>query len=166
MNALQGFPAGRFGFMMGDAMEEQLKFLEMLREIKEIGRAQQNKMSREEISRYLGENQLSGEKLEAVYQYLGENGIKVEGFEYIPAQKDTLEEKDERDFSDGNTGQKPVSRASKNLQRYERELAEIPGKLEQEEGMVVSFLMGEDGLKNTLIEMRLARVVELARILV
>lgn len=145
-------------------MDNQGKLLEMLQEIKEIARAQQNKMTKEEIGRYLGEDSLSREQMQAVYQYLGENGISVEGYEYIPVNQEEETDKGEEvseSVSPGNGGTGRV--AEENLRRYQQELSRISGKLEQEETLILSYLKGEDELKNTLIEMRLGKVIELAK---
>jgi len=156
---------------MRSGMEDQGKFLEMLQEIKEIAAAQQNKMTREEVGRYLGNGSLSEEQMRAVYQYLGENGIAVEGYQYIPVAEEPLEEGSSTDIQkrDGVSGRalagtqgKTVTKAKENLRMYEREISEIAGKLEQEEERIVSFLRGEDSLRDSLVEMRLAKVVELA----
>lgn len=134
-------------------MENQGKFLEMLQEMKEIAAAQNNRMTREEIARYLGGSALSQEQMQAVYQYLGENGIAVEGYRYIPAAKE---------HSSGEDAGQAVTRGQENLRIYQREISGIARDLEEEEDMIVSFLRGEDALRDSLIEMRLARVVELS----
>lgn len=131
----------------------------MLREMKQIAAAQQNKMTREEINRYLGEQLLSREQLRAVYQYLGENGITVEGYEYIPP---TEEPPPEEDGGDPQGKREPGGRAQENLRRYREELSQISGKLEEEEPLIISWLKGEQALKNRIIELRLKRVLELA----
>lgn len=105
-------------------MENQEKFLEMLQEIREIAAAQQNKMTKEEIARYLGVDSLSEEQMQAVYRYLGESGITVEGYQSVSVVREPLE---------------------------------------QEEDMIVSFLRGEDSVRDSLVEMRLAKVAELAK---
>lgn len=158
-------------------MDNQGKFLEMLQEMKEIAAAQQNKMTREEIARYLAGSSLSEEQMRAVYQYLGENGIAVEGYQYISMAEETSqknnagqmcgnEEAGEKSAGkacgkDG-TQERDATRGQENLRMYQQELSGIVGDLDQEEDMIVSFLKGEDGLRDSLIEMRLARVVELS----
>ena len=56
----------------------------------------------------------------------------------------------------------PGSRARENLQRYREELSGISGKPEEEESLIISWLKGENALKNRIIELRLQRVLELA----
>lgn len=144
-------------------MENQGKFLEMLQEMKEIAAAQDNRMTREEIARYLGDSALSQEQMRAVYQYLGENGIAVEGYQYIPATEEHSpgENAGQASENEGVQGQ-AVARGQENLRIYQREISEIAGDLDEEEDMIVPFLRGEDALRDSLIEMRLARVVELS----
>lgn len=69
-------------------MIEQGKFLEMLKEIMEIAKVQNNRISKDELAKLLGEVELSEEQLQAVYAYLAENRIEVEGFVYIPPKKE------------------------------------------------------------------------------
>lgn len=146
-------------------MDNQGKLLEMLQEIKDIAKAQQNKMTKEEIGRYLGEDSLSQEQMQAVYQYLGENGITVDGYEYIPVNKEEQETDKGKEVSEAEApGKAGTGRvAEENLRRYQQELSQITGNLEQEEDLILSYLKGEDELKNSLIEMRLAKVIELAK---
>ena len=159
-------------------MENQGKFLEMLQEIKGIAASQQNRMTKEEIARYLGGDALSEEQMGAVYQYLGEHGIAVEGYQYIPVEEEPSSEDSarqefvpdgakenlaERASGKGGAQGRPATRGQENLRIYQREISGIAGDLEQEEDLIVSFLKGEDALRDSLIEMRLARVVELAR---
>ena len=171
-------------------MEDQGKFLEMLQEIREIASAQQNRMTKEEIAGYLAGSALSQEQMRAVYQYLGEHGIAVEGYQYIPvaeerspgeavlqaserdaAPKATLQASGRGDATkaarhasgrDG-TGERAATRGQENLRLYRQEISGIAGDLDQEEEKIISFLRGEDFLRDSLIEMRLARVVELSK---
>lgn len=138
-------------------MENQGRLLEMLQEMKEIAASQQNKLTREEINRYLGGQLLSEEQFQAVYQYLGENGIAVEGYKYTPAPEEPSLDKGSED-----SRREPGSRARENLQRYREELSGISGNPEEEEPLIISWLKGEDSLKNRIIELSLGRVLELA----
>ena len=158
-------------------MEDQGKFLEMLQEIREIASAQQNRMTKEEIAGYLAGSDLSQEQMRAVYQYLGEHGISVEGYQYIPVAEErspgeAVLQASERDAApkaarhasgrDG-VGERAATRGQENLRLYRQEISGIAGDLDQEEEKIVSFLRGEDSLRDSLIEMRLARVVELSK---
>lgn len=65
-------------------MEEQEKFLEIVDELRGIARSQENRLSKEEIRRYLDGMGLSEQQFMAVYQYLGANRVEVEGYRYVP----------------------------------------------------------------------------------
>ena len=58
---------------MVTGMENQDRFLEMLREMVEIAHAQQDRLTKEEIGKYLNGQELTEKNLQAVYHYLGEN---------------------------------------------------------------------------------------------
>lgn len=69
-------------------MTDKGKFLEMLKEIMEVASVQNNRISKEELAKMLGEVELSDEQYQAVYAYLAENRIEVEGYIYIPPKKE------------------------------------------------------------------------------
>ena len=87
-------------------MEDQGRFLEMLQEIKDIAAAQDNKMTMDEIKRYLGDMQLEGDRLEAVYHYLGASGINIQGYRYAPtAEELAARQSINQGFHDENASQ-------------------------------------------------------------
>lgn len=159
-------------------MENQSKFLEMLQEIKEIAGSQQNRLTKEEIRKYLGEEGLSEEKMQAVYHYLGENHITVEGYEFVPDKQ--MELKKETGQKNQNAASKKAGKATgsrsesskmvdlkenrreTNMKLYRMEIAKFHRRLEEEEEMILSFLQGDDSIKSAIIENYLQRVVELA----
>lgn len=159
-------------------MENQSKFLEMLQEIKEIAGSQQNRLTKEEIRKYLGEEGLSEEKMQAVYHYLGENHITVEGYEFVPDKQ--MELKKEIGQKNQNAASKKAGKATgsrsesskmvdlkenrreTNMKLYRMEIAKFHRRLEEEEEMILSFLQGDDSIKSAIIENYLQRVVELA----
>ncbi len=59
---------------------DQNKLLECIEEIKAIAQSQQNRMTKEEVHRYLSDMELKEEQFDAVYQYLVTNGITITGF--------------------------------------------------------------------------------------
>lgn len=120
-------------------MENQDRFLELLADIKEIAKAQDGRMAKQEIQNYLSDMQMSEKQWEAVYQYLEANGIRVEGYS------------------------SKTNRAARNRYLYQMELQEIP--LEQMEILhrqMDGFLQGEAGMRELIIEGRLHQVVEIA----
>lgn len=161
-------------------MEDQAKFLEMLQEIKAIASSQQNRLTKEEIKKYLSGEELSEEKLQAVYHYLGENHITVEGYEFVPDKPIPQERMAAGGKSAGKSASKGVnaagdrsannnkkvsakgSRREANMKLYRREIAQFSGGLEGEDKMIVAFLQGDDSFRDTIIERYLQRVVELA----
>ncbi|MCI8380102.1 MAG: hypothetical protein HFH72_16625 [Lachnospiraceae bacterium] len=148
-------------------MENQGKFLEILQEIKEIAGSQQNYLTKDEIKSYIGDEGLSEEKMQAVYHYLGENHITVEGYEFVP-DKQTVSGKDMQKKQGTGGSQKRAAdgvkdkRREANMRAYRMEIAKFPGKLEEKEDMVLSFLNGDDSLRGAIIENYLQRVIQLA----
>lgn len=157
-------------------MEDQGKFLEMLQGIKEIAASQQNRLTQEEIKKYLGEESLSEEKMKAVYQYLGESGITVEGYRFIPVQAVSEEENENQEDSGETsvterkdnsenkekTSDDSVSRSEANMQIYREELHQVSGQKEEDEENILAFLQGDQSKRDTVIYMGLNRVIELA----
>ena len=161
-------------------MENQSKLLEMLQEIKTIAAAQQNKLTKEEVKKYLGDEELSEDKLQAVYQYLGENNITVEGYTFVPVAEKNTDSADTEKAKTGSKSSKGLKKPAKNaasenteekapakesrrdvnMRLYRQEIAKYAGKLKEEQ--VLRFLKGEDSLKNTIIEGYLEKVIELA----
>lgn len=153
-------------------MESQDKFLEMLQEIKGIAASQQNRLTKEEIRKYLGEDTLSEDKMEAVYHYLGENHIVVEGYDFvpdIPVPKKPAETKPIK--KNTAQGKKPASaksttaresRREANMRLYRQEVARLTEGTQQLERAVLGFLQGNDLARETIIENYLHKVVELA----
>jgi len=150
-------------------MEDQGKFLEMLQEVTEIAKAQQNKITKAEVKKYLGETGLSEEQMQAVYHYLGENHIAVEGYLFVPDKKQEQigwPEKlgqPEKMKSKAQGKAKKETRREANLRQYQDELAMLSGDLENEEQMILAFLHGDVLLKDKLAEKYLKKVVELAK---
>lgn len=156
-------------------MEEQSRFLEMLQGIKEIAEAQQNVLTKEEIKKYLGEEELSEKQMDAVYHYLGENHIKVEGYTYIPVkteEKKAVKGNAGRKKSSGvvkmagkekKTGSAPKeSRREANMRLYRQEIARVTDNLEEAEEVILAFLHGDLSVKDTIIEKYLKKVTEIA----
>ena len=123
-------------------MIEQGKFLEMLREIMEVARVQNNRISKDELSRLLGEVSLSEEQFESVYAYLAENKIEVEGFVYIPPKKEVEIPEEE----------KVTKEDSIYLKMYKEELQEVEHLTKEEkEALLRELTAGEESNKQRLI---------------
>ncbi|MCH5268252.1 MAG: hypothetical protein J1E62_07915 [Lachnospiraceae bacterium] len=158
-------------------MDDQAKFLESLEEIKNIAKTQGGILSKEEIRTYLGDMDLSEEKMQAVYQYLGAHRIKVEGYQYKPdpemlrAMAQTQAEKTvdgeaytEERSSASMTGSRVASgRPAQNSRLYRKEVT----ALQQDSPLVsdediLAFLKGRSDLRNRMIESRLEYVIKLS----
>lgn len=123
-------------------MIEQGKFLEMLKEIMEVARVQNSRISKDELSRLLGEVLLSEEQFESVYAYLAENKIEVEGFIYVPPKKEAVIPEEE----------KVTKEDSIYLKMYKEELQEIEYLTKEEkEELLRELAAGEETNKQRLI---------------
>lgn len=157
-------------------MEEQSKFLEMLEDMKEIARAQDNQLTREEIKDYLGDMELSEEQWQAVYHYLGACRIRVPGYEYVAEDVDrniagsslakSSSGKQNRKKESSHSGGKKSSAKtgkSKIQMRYQQDLQNLPSDRQnvplQE---IESYLKGDQQYRDQIIESRLYQVVEIA----
>ena len=69
---------------------EQGQFIELLSDLVKIGEAQDNRLTKEEISRYFADLDLAEEQMELLYQYLAANKILVEGA-VMPARQEESE---------------------------------------------------------------------------
>ena len=68
---------------------EQGQFIELLSDLVKIGEAQDNRLTKEEISRYFADLDLAEEQMELLYQYLAANKILVEGA-VMPARQEAV----------------------------------------------------------------------------
>ncbi len=160
----------------GGYMEEQSKFLEMLEDMKEIARAQDNQLTREEIKDYLGDMELSEEQWQAVYHYLGACRIRVPGYEYVAEDVDrdkaggslakSSSGKQKRKKESSHSGGKKSSAKtgkSKIQMRYQQDLQSLPPDRQnvplQE---IENYLKGDQQYRDQIIESRLYQVVEIA----
>ncbi len=157
-------------------MEEQSKFLETLQEIRAIANSQGNRLTKEEIRKYLGEDGLSEEKMQAVYHYLGENHITVEGYHFVPDKQSKGGQKISGKVSDRNSKKEGLGKADAkgksdlekgnrreaNMRLYRMEIAKFHGRLEEAEDTILGFLKGDDSVRGVIIENYLQKVVELA----
>ncbi len=152
-------------------MLDQGKLIEMMQEIRMIAGSQNNHMTQEEISKYLGE-ELSAEQYRAVYQYLGEHGVKVEGYQYVPIQEETKRLQDlepvEKTVKIKNPKKKSSGRKNgqnstgKSREHYFYELRKIEGNLKEEQALILEYVSGAFHHKEQIAKLYLNRVVELA----
>ena len=146
------------GMVIG--MENQDRFLGLLREMVEIAHAQQDRLTKEEIRKYLDGQELTEKNMQAVYHYLGENRIVVEGYDFVPESATRAAghmDKKEKMAAGRET------RREANMRLYHQEVERLSGDLGKEEAMLLSFLKGDFSLKNVIIEKYLHKVVEFAQ---
>ncbi len=146
------------GMVIG--MENQDRFLGLLREMVEIAHAQQDRLTKEEIRKYLDGQELTEKNMQAVYHYLGENRIVVEGYDFVPEPATRAAghmDKKEKMAAGRET------RREANMRLYHQEVERLSGDLGKEEAMLLSFLKGDFSLKNVIIEKYLHKVVEFAQ---
>lgn len=144
-------------------MKNQEKLLEMLQEIIEVAGAQQNKLTRDEVKKYLGEENLSVDKLQAIYRYLGENNIQVEGYDFVPADKEEKVQAVSKNKQDEKKTTEKISRSEENMKLYQQEIAQVSCDLVKEEDLILSFLHGNGTVKNQIVEKYLQNVVEITK---
>lgn len=146
------------GMVIG--MENQDRFLGLLREMVEIAHAQQDRLTKEEIRKYLDGQELTEKNMQAVYHYLGEKRIVVEGYDFVPEPATRAAghmDKKEKMAAGRET------RREANMRLYHQEVERLSGDLGKEEAMLLSFLKGDFSLKNVIIEKYLHKVVEFAQ---
>lgn len=129
-------------------MVEQERFLEILNEIKNIAALQNNTLSKEEIIRYLGDIRPGSDKMDAVYKYFSAYGIKITDYEEASGVTETSIAEDRVLF---------------NRKLYRQEVEKLGVKESKETDSVIKgFLMGDDTLRDRLVESKLAHVIKLA----
>lgn len=146
------------GMVIG--MENQDRFLSLLREMVEIAHAQQDRLTKEEIRKYLDGQELTEKNMQAVYHYLGENRIVVEGYDFVP--EPATRAAGHMDKKEKMAAGKETRREA-NMRLYHQEVERLSGDLGKEEAMLLSFLKGDFSLKNVIIEKYLHKVVEFAQ---
>ncbi|MFA9462838.1 MAG: sigma factor [Velocimicrobium sp.] len=132
-------------------MLDRTKFLEMLRDLKDIAATQGNALTQKEMKEYFNEMDLSEEHYQHIYNYLAENQIEIDGFE---GKKVVEVEKDE-----------PMSEAdSIYLKMYLKELRMLDKLTKEEESLLLQEVkMEKPGAKERFIHDWLPKVVRIAR---
>lgn len=118
-------------------MGEQEQFLEILNEIKDIAALQDNKLTKEEIKKYLSDIKLSDDKIDAICHYLNSVGIKI----------CDMQESTKPNITDSDT-------ALINRKLYMQD--------EETNSIIKDLLMGDISAKNKLAKSKLNHVIKLA----
>lgn len=136
-------------------MLDKNKFMEMLVAITEVAKAQENRITKEEIQNYFEGMNIEESQYQHIYQYLGENGVQIPGFVHKEYPK--TEENDE--INETTKEKHPIA-----LSIYMKELEEISGLSKGERTSLFLALRNKDEqAKGKLIEGYLPVVVEIAR---
>lgn len=163
--------SGRMFDRNGGFMKDQNKFLETLEEIKTIAAAQQNKMTKDEIIRYLSDMELEESKLEAVYHYLAAAGVSVEGYRFVPdkidkkvmaGREDSDTDNAQEEEKESSDAEKTATRAENNRRMYRSEVERIVVSDAAIREDIDNFIRGDNGAKDRIIESKLSYVMELA----
>ena len=149
-------------------MKDQNKFLETLEEIKTIAAAQQNKMTKDEIIRYLSDMELEESKLEAVYHYLAAAGVSVEGYRFVPdkidkkvmaGREDSDTDNAKEEEKESSDAEKTATRAENNRRMYRSEVERIVVSDAAVREDIDNFIRGDNGAKDRIIESKLSYVM-------
>lgn len=160
-------------------MEEQSKFLELLEDLKEIARAQNNFLTKEEMKRYLGDMEMSEKQWNAVCQYLGAYQIQIQGYEYVPDpiseskgdhsangvfHQTAAEDVEHPQNSHSRKTRSSAGMGSSKIQKhYRRDLQNLPSDRQNVPIQAISsFLSGDFRHREQIIESRLCQVMEIA----
>lgn len=125
--------------MKGCMNMDQNKLLECMEEIKAIAQSQQNRMTKEEVHRYLSDMELKEEQFDAVYQYLVTNGITITGFHpsrtegpvlsstetMYSGEPEVSTETDGSQLQENADAPRRISKAERNLELYRREVSAL-----------------------------------------
>ncbi len=132
-------------------MQNQAEFLKKLEEIKQIAQANSNRITKEEIISYLGDDNLTQEQLISVFDYLLAQKVAIKGYvkldevQKLPRAEYTKEEKDYLDM---------YVQDLKSI----REISTTEKKKIYEE-----FCEGSEAAKSSLLQSYLRQVVEIAK---
>lgn len=144
-------------------MKDQRKFVEMLNEITDIAKINNNSISTAEIDVYFSDMELSETQLEYVYDYISKGGITVIGYvSSVLEQTDTI--KEQTRVSDDNQSETdtPSSVRLKHYRKSVRDLAVAEDELL--ELACAGLLDGSatDRDKHIVIEKHLSTVMNIA----
>lgn len=138
-------------------MLDQSRFMELLKEITEVAKVQENRITKEEIAEYFKGMDMTKEQFVAVYQYLGDNGITVPGFAYKRTEVAIEDEKEEG----RNAGKEQIKSVAHRL--YLEELEGLETLTQQEKTrLFLAMRNGQKEAKGPLLKGYLPVVAALA----
>lgn len=126
-------------------MKQEVLFAQTLEKVRALAKEQGNCVSEEQVQEAFAELKLTNEQLQLVYDYLVKHKVGIGQ----PVNLDDYLSDEERNY----------------LQDYLDEIAELPTYTEgQIEAFTISAMAGDVNAQNTLTEVYLGEVVEIARI--
>lgn len=138
-------------------MADKIKFMEMLKDIKELAVTQNNELSQEEIQNFFEDMTLKEEDYQHIYSYLSENRIKVKGFLYKPDGKEAGDWEEDSFEALNQTD-------SVYLKMYLKELKQLGRVTKEEEALLYDrAARREEEAKKDLVNAWLPKVVRMAR---
>lgn len=137
------------------------QLLEYMEELKAIASSQQNRLTKEEINKYLDGMGLDKNQFEAVYQYLAVNQITVEGYRLPPQADSQTKSSLPAPATDPEPTRSP--KASANLKRYRSEVDSLASHTsEQLSELWARYLNGEHSCGDELIHKQLPVAIRIA----
>jgi DNA-directed RNA polymerase, sigma subunit (sigma70/sigma32) len=135
--------------------------MELLKEVAEIAKAQNNEISADEIKKYFTDMELEEDQFEHIYSYLAECNIHVPGFAK-PAVRAMVPADNEKSVE--QLEEEPINEEdSAYLTMYLEDLKHIIPLSESEEmELFQKMIDGEEGAKQRLMEGLLSLVVDIA----
>lgn len=159
-------------------MDNKNTFQEMLGDILEIARVQENQLGMNEIKSFFGDMNLNEAQYEHIFAYFAANHIKIKGYvetqnEYTEAvrkESEALEEMDyeqEEETKDKDNGNQQEAHLreedSAYLKLYKADLKAIKeGTTEEEDILIDKIMKGDEFAKTRFIEANLHYVVKIA----
>lgn len=138
-------------------MIDKIKFMEMLKDLKELAVTRNNELSREEIQDFFEDMPLKEEHYQHIYAYLSENRIKVKGYFKKPSvSEDKALEEDSKEALNQTD--------SVYLKMYLKELGQLGRTALEEEKLLYDRVSQKDETaKKDLVNAWLPKVVRIAR---
>lgn len=160
-------------------MEDKNKLIELLKDIIEIARSQDNKLTIEEVKAYIKDLSLNEAQLEPIFDYLIANKIKIEGYKNnIPTEFHNYNNEESQDIVNHSKEMmnEEVEKEERSIEeiQQEREDAEFLNMYlqnveyvsscskQEEQNLIVRLMEGDDSVKNRLVELNLKKVIDIA----
>ncbi len=142
-------------------MRDQNEFMKQMLELVELAKANDSRITKEEVNQFCSDLELTTPQLKLVYDFLDEHNVEVVGHKSKKKSGKTAEgfqtSEGEDPDADLNTED------SKYIRIYRKEIRELPEYSEEERNQFYAKLLaGDESVMHTVIESYLKRVVTLA----